>query len=166
MDPLLVYLPGSVPHRLGGRMAKFRLHSRLCSYGRPNGVRRLDIDTDYNAFPVWTWFMLPAVRGRPPREVCGCASPAYLGISSELAADLQAWADWRDQHQHAAWRGPGSKAKPSTDEDWNRWRADGRLLADRLARETGAEVVYMWPSEGRDPQCPNCGGSWPPWVRG
>jgi hypothetical protein len=136
---------------------EFRRHSRSCPYGRPAEVRRLDIRTDYDAFPVWAWATLPGFRGGPPREVNGCAGPGFLGISSELAADLQAWACWRDEHQGAAWHGPDAGGEPTTDEDWQRWRTDGRALADRLARETGAAVVYLWPSEGRDPDCPHCG---------
>ncbi|MEW2380264.1 hypothetical protein AB0883_29740 [Micromonospora sp. NPDC047812] len=138
-------------------MKAFRLHSRHCPHGQPDGVRRLDIDTDYGAFPVWTRVTLPPVHGRPPREVCASVGPEHLQISAELAADLQAWASWQDQHQHAAWRGPSDKPEPSTDEDQARWRANGRILAERLARETGDEVVYQWPSDGRDPECTYCG---------
>jgi hypothetical protein len=138
-------------------MKEFRLHSRHCPYGGPDGVRRLDIDTDYGAFPVWTWITLPPVPGRPSGEVCASVGPAYLQISAELAAGLQAWATWQDEHQHAAWRGPNGTPNPSTDEDWRLWHAGGRVLAERLARETGDEVVYLWPLDGRDPECTWCG---------
>ncbi|MEH1016091.1 hypothetical protein V6U90_23640 [Micromonospora sp. CPCC 206060] len=138
-------------------MDEFRRHSRACPYGRPAGVRRLDLDVDYGAFPVWTWFTLPGQRGRPSREVCGSIGPAALGLSVGLAADLQTWADWQDRHHEAAWRGPDDGAEPATAEDWQRWRTAGQELALRLAAETGAAVVCLWPSEGRDPQCPYCG---------
>ncbi|WP_139307411.1 hypothetical protein [Micromonospora pattaloongensis] len=140
-------------------MEEFRLHSRHCPYGQPDGVRRLDIDTDYGAFPVWTWVTLSPVNGGPPREACASVGPEYLQISAELAAELRAWASWQDQHQHAAWRGTSGKPEPSTDEDQARWRANGWMLAERLGRETGDEVVYQWPSDGRDPDCAYCGNS-------
>ncbi|MBO4210142.1 hypothetical protein [Micromonospora echinofusca] len=117
----------------------------------------MDLDVDYGAFPVWTRFMLPARPGRPAREVDGCAGPEALGLSAGLAADLQAWADWQDRHQPAAWRGPDGCAEPATGQDWQRWRTTGQELAHRLAAETGAAVVCLWPSEGRDPHCPHCG---------
>src|SRR3954451_22457071 len=137
-------------------MNEFRRHRGWCPYGRPAGTRRLDIDTDYGAFPVWTWITPPAGVGRPPRAVHGCATPECLGISAELAADLQAWADWQDRHQHPSWQDPNT-AEPATDDDWRRWQAHGQVLAQRLADETHAEVVYLWPSEGRDTNCPHCG---------
>jgi hypothetical protein len=80
-------------------MNEFRRHRGWCPHGRPAGTRRLDVATDYGAFPVWTWFTLAAVGDNPPRGVHGGATPGCLGISAELAADLQAWADWQDQHQ-------------------------------------------------------------------
>lgn len=136
-------------------MEDFRLHSRHCPLGQPTGARRLDVDTDYGAFPVWTWFTLPPVRDRrPAREVNGCASPAYLGISAELATDLQTWADW--QNRHLTGLRPPYQA-PAHESDVRRWDADGRELARRLARETGDEVVYRWPLDGRDQECRHCG---------
>ncbi|MGC4786323.1 hypothetical protein ACLQ22_00545 [Micromonospora sp. DT178] len=137
-------------------MKEFRLHSRHCPDGRPDGARRLDVDTDYGAFPVWAWITLPVGHAERPREVCASVGPAYLRISAALAADLQTWAAWQDRHQHSAWRGTCDTPPPTTTEDWVRWRANGRVLAERLAEETGDEVVYLWPSGGRDPECPHC----------
>jgi hypothetical protein len=130
-------------------MSDFRLHSPHCPDGRPpDGIRRLDVATDYYAFPVWTRF---TVRGR---EVYGCVLPKALGISAELAADLQAWADWHDAHRSER---SDRSAGPAA-----RWHADGRTLAQRLAAETGDAVVYRWPAEGYDPGCPSCADRRPP----
>jgi len=119
-------------------------------------MRRLDLAPDNGAFPVWSWFTLPARPGRPTREVHGCVGPGFLGISAELAAALQAWSDWHDRHYQAAWRDAANPAGPATDDEWRIWRARGRILAQRLAEETGDEVVYRW-SEERDILCPHCG---------
>jgi hypothetical protein len=62
-------------------------------------------------------------------------------LSADLATALQSWADWHDQHQHAADLDE-REIPPSSDEDWQRWREAGVTLAERLADETGAEVVY------------------------
>ncbi len=133
-------------------MNDFRRHRAWCPRGRPAGQRRLDVATDNGAFPVWTWFNLPY----PPfREVHGCAGPGHLGISADLAAELQSWSTWHDAHVEAAWR--SEPPPPSTEGDWRDWKARGRLLAQRLAEETGDQVVYLWPSEGRDATCPDCG---------
>jgi hypothetical protein len=132
----------------------FRLHSALCPRGRPARIRRLDVRTDYGAFPVWTWFTLPARGVQPAREVHGAAGPAALGLSGGLASALRTWATWHDDHQPAADR---TDRPVTTDEELQKWLADGRALARRLAEETGTAVVYLWPSEGRDPDCPHCG---------
>ena len=112
---------------------------------------------DYGAFPVWGWFALPARDGRPARNVHGQRGARNLRITDELASGLQEWADWQSIHQ----RGPDMwsmrNAPPATDDDWRAWRERGRLLADRLGAETGAAVVYLWPSPGRDLRCPHCG---------
>ena len=135
----------------------FLLHAPACSRGRPSGSRRLDVQPDYGAFPVWGWFTLPARAGRPAREVHGQLGARHLGLTGDLAAALQDWADWQSAHQ----RGPDLRsmqnAPPATEEDWRAWRERGRRLADRLAAETGAAVVCLWPSQGRDPGCPECG---------
>jgi hypothetical protein len=114
-----------------------RLHSPFCPRGWPSGRRRLDIRTDYDAFPVWGWFTLPARPGHPAREVHGNIGPRALGLSDDSAAGLRAWA--------LADRSPA----------WDEW---GRSLASRLEAETGALVVYRWPVDGRDPTCPDCPG--------
>jgi hypothetical protein len=120
----------------------FRRHRAWCPYGRPPGRRRLDLDTDHGAFPVWEWVTLPAAGGHSQRQVHGNAGPEYLGLSTGLAAALQSWANWQDQHQSTAWRGTQNPPPPTTEEDWRRWRDEGETLARRLADETGAEVVY------------------------
>jgi hypothetical protein len=136
----------------------FRRHRATCPHGRPAGTRRLDIAPDNGAFPVWTWGTLPATPGRPGREVHGCAGPGFLGISDDLAAELQAWSDWHDRHGQEAWRdAAGVAAEPAAESEWQSWRERGRILARRLAAETGDEVVYCWPAEGRDNLCPHCG---------
>jgi hypothetical protein len=141
-------------------VSDFRRHRPWCPHGRPAGTRRLDLATDYDAFPVWTWFTLPAIPGRrPAREVHGCASPQFLGISADLAGELQAWADWHDRRQQSADRSPAFPAEPATVDERRQWRAHGVVLARRLAEETGAEVVYHETFDGWDPDCPHCGPS-------
>ncbi|MCU7723875.1 hypothetical protein ODJ79_09130 [Actinoplanes sp. KI2] len=79
--------------------------------------------------------------GQSVREGSVSVGPGYLGLSAELAAALQFWADWHDQHQHAADLDE-REIPPSTADDWRRWGEAGATLAERLADETGAEVVY------------------------
>lgn len=128
------------------------MHALACPRGRLTG-RRLDVRGDYGAFPVWGWFTRPARGGRPAAEVHGCISPGALGLTPELADGLQSWADWQDAH-HQPGGDPPDKATPA---EWAQWRERGRLLAAQLAEETGATVVYLWPSQGCDPHCPECG---------
>ncbi|GAA4947358.1 hypothetical protein [Actinoplanes utahensis] len=134
------------------------LHASGCRHGRPEDRRRLDVMPDYGAFPVWGWFTLPARGDQPAREVHGNLPARALGLSTDLGAALQDWADWHDRHQ----RGPDfaslhdDRPDPTRDER-RRWFEQGRSLADRLAAETGMPVVYLWPSQGRDPSCPVCG---------
>ncbi|GLW35262.1 hypothetical protein Areg01_81980 [Actinoplanes regularis] len=90
---------------------------------------------------MWEWTRLPSRRSQPAREVNVSVGPRYLGLSVDLATALQSWADWHDQHQHAADRDE-REIPPSSDDDWRRWRQAGATLAERLADETGAEVVY------------------------
>jgi hypothetical protein len=135
-----------------GVTREFRRHHYTCPHGRPEGVHRLDVFFDYSAFPVWGQALVPARDGRPARVVHGMARPAPLGISAELAAGLQAWADWQDAH------GEYGGGMPATGEEWAAHTEEGRALAGRLARETGAEVVYRFGSSGeRDRDCPHCG---------
>ena len=112
---------------------------------------------DYGAFPVWGWFTLPGRGERPAREVHGQLRPRGLGLTDDLAAALQDWAGWQSTHQ----RGPDywslHNAPAATEDDWRAWKERGRQLADQLAEQTGAAVVYLWPSQGRDPGCPECG---------
>lgn len=133
------------------------LHASGCPHGRPPDGRRLDVVPDYGAFPVWTWFMLPARGDQPAREVHGMATPKSLGLSADLADALQGWADWHDRNQ----RGPDyaslhSDRPDPTPAERAEWFARGKALAERLAGETGRDVVYLWPSQGYDLSCPVC----------
>jgi hypothetical protein len=119
-------------------MEEFRRHARWCPAGHPPGVYRLDVFTEYAAFPVW--------------ERAGMSNPARLGISADLSDNLRAWQDWWEQRTEY---GGGMAA---TDAEWTAWREHGRLLSERLAQETGAAVVYLRPdppAAGRAP-CPTC----------
>ncbi len=104
-------------------MHEFRRHRAWCPQGRPPGRRRLDLATDHGAFPVWEWRLLPSRPGRPAHEAHVSIGPRHLGLSADLAAALQSWAS----------------ADP---DDRQHWREIGAALADRLAGETGAEVVH------------------------
>jgi hypothetical protein len=120
-----------------------RLHSPFCPRGWPPGRRRLDVWTERGSFPVWGWFTLPAPSSdHSAREVHGNLGPATLGLSAGLAGGLRDWA-----HHYDAGLDPGERPA---------WRDRGRELADRLAAETGALVVYRWPADGHDPSCPDC----------
>jgi hypothetical protein len=131
-------------------VTNFRDHRAWCPHGNPPTGQRLDLEPDHGAFPVWFWGPL---RHRPEQDAHQSGLPLSLRISTGLAEELQAWADWQDRHQQGAWRSPEHPAPPSTREDWARWRAEGRALADRLAAETGAAVVYG----GGGASCPGCG---------
>lgn len=119
----------------------FRQHAKWCPQGPPPpGVRRLDLFPDYCAFPVW---------GR------GMTTPDALGISSELADELQTWQDlWEEQASSRAPEPEVPRIGVGTP-----WDEQGRVLAIRLESETGAAVVYQWPvgPDGGDPSCPRCG---------
>src|SRR4029453_9969077 len=65
------------------RMEEFRRHARWCPAGHPPGGYRLDVFTEYAAFPVW--------------ERAGMSNPARLGISADLSDNLRAWQDWWEQ---------------------------------------------------------------------
>lgn len=134
-------------------MEDFRRHRAWCPLGQPVGRRRLDLDTDTGAFPVWEWVVLPASSRRPARHVHGNVGPGYLRLSADLAAALQSWADWQHQHQWSPESGDGGQPPPATDDDWRRWRQHGMDLAQRLAEETDAEVVYP---VGPRADCPGC----------
>src|SRR3954468_899045 len=54
--------------------------------------------------PVPEWERMPAGLGRPVNEVHGNAGPRYLGLSADLVAAPQSWADWHGQHRRTAWR--------------------------------------------------------------
>ena len=120
----------------------FRRHAMWCPAGRPDGVRRLDVFCDYSAFPVWG---------------PGMVSPERLGISGGLAEALAGWAgEWERRF------GFGSGWDADDPAGWalyRTWFASGRELTARLAVETGAAVVYAWPSgpDGGNPGCPRCG---------
>jgi hypothetical protein len=76
----------------------------------------------------------------------------HLGLSPHLAAHLQAW-----QHVWEGWQDqpPGRISEGEV----RTWCAEGQTLAERVAAETGAEVVYRWPIglDGGDPHCEHCG---------
>ncbi|GAA0493488.1 hypothetical protein Ade02nite_21550 [Paractinoplanes deccanensis] len=112
---------------------------------------------DYGAFPVWGWITLPARGERPARTVHGGVSPRSLGITEELAAALQEWSLWQERHQAGPDLWSIENAPPTTPEEWAAWNTRGRRLSERLAEETGDLVVYLWPRDGRDPDCPHCG---------
>lgn len=122
----------------------FRRHARWCPAGRPAGVRRLDVFCDYSAFPVWGIGML---------------SPEGLAISAGLAEELAGWAgEWERRFGiGSGWDADDPAGWPA----YRAWFAVGRWLAARLAVETGAVVVYQWPSgpDGGDPTCPRCGAT-------
>ncbi|MFV2112134.1 hypothetical protein ACFHW0_07295 [Micromonospora sp. LOL_025] len=111
----------------------------------------MDVAFDYGAFPVWAWITIPAHGGRPSREVVGSVSPEWLSISAKLATELRAWSDWMDLHSEYG----GGRA--ATDEQYRAWAAQGRKLAQQLAEETGAEVVYQGDRGEIDLDCPHCG---------
>ena len=100
-----------------------------CPAGRPAGVRRLDVFCDYSAFPVWG-----------PEMV----APERLGISAGLTEALAGWAgEWERRF------GVGTGWDAEDPAGWavyRTWFASGQRLAARLAVETGAAVVYQWPS--------------------
>lgn len=133
-------------------MEQFRRHPYSCPRGHPEGVRRLDVFFDYGAFPVWGKGVRPATDGRPATVMYGMLTPKLLGISARLTQDLRAWAQWADRHSEV---GGGRSA----DGEAHLAHVErGRELADRLAEETGAEVVYDKVSErGNPPDCPHCG---------
>lgn len=133
-------------------MEEFRRHPYWCPRGHPEGVRRLDVFFDYGAFPVWGKATLAEAGGRSARAVYGMAKPELLGISPQLAEDLQAWADWKDRH--SAYGGGLSAGS----ESGTAHLAQGQELADRLAEETGAVVIYGEVLCGDNPpDCPHCG---------
>jgi transposase-like zinc ribbon protein len=132
-------------------MEEFRRHHYSCPLGRPAGVHRLDVFHDYGAFPVWGRFTAPPSRGRPERELHGALSPGHLGVSEGLAAGLRAWAEWRDAHSEWGGRRPATTAEREAHQE------RGRVLAERLRRETGAEVLFEWRWPDGDPDCPHCG---------
>lgn len=133
-------------------MEQFRNHPYWCPRGHPEGVRRLDVFSDYGAFPVWGKGTLPASKDRPARELYGALTPELLDISARLSRDLRAWAEWRDLHNEL---GP---AGPVGDEAWRAHHEWGRELANRLAAETGAVVVYgAILRRDAPPDCPHCG---------
>ncbi|GAB3941696.1 hypothetical protein GCM10027614_27500 [Micromonospora vulcania] len=119
-------------------MEEFRRHARWCPVGLAPSGHRLDVVPDYAAFPVW--------------EPAGMSSPQRLGISAELAHDLRAWREWWERHSEY---GGGEHA---SDPERESWGEVGLVLAERLARETGADVVCWWPSgpAGSDPSCQSC----------
>lgn len=125
------------------------LHSPFCPRGWPPDRRRLDVWTEAGAFPVWGWFTLPARPGHPAQEVHGNLGPAALGLSTALAAGLQEWAAWHDEQI-------STSERTATPAERDQWRDRGRELADRVAGETGALVVYRWPTGGHDVSCPDC----------
>lgn len=133
-------------------MDEFRDHPYWCPLGHPEGVRRFDVFTDYGAFPVWGKAAVPAADGRSVRSAYGMAGPECLGIAPQLAEDLQTWANWQDQHsEYGGGQPTGSEARTSQ-------QAQGQELADRLARETGAVVVFgKSRCGGGPPDCPHCG---------
>jgi hypothetical protein len=91
------------------------------------------------------------------QEAHASVGPRYLGLSTDLSTALRSWADWHNRHQHAA--DLDEREIPSTnDDDWQHWRDDGATLAERLADETGAEVVYCH-ADGHvvETDCPHCG---------
>ncbi|GID59860.1 hypothetical protein Aco03nite_082640 [Actinoplanes couchii] len=133
------------------------LHASGCPHARPTDVTRLDVLPGYGAFPVWGWFTLPARPGVPAREVHGNTGPRSLGLSDALAAELQEWSIWQDRRQAGPALPQVAEVVEATGAEWAQWRAAGKELAGRLARETGAAVVYLWPSEGRDSSCAVCG---------
>lgn len=154
VEELLVIVCQRYVYTVAGMVVgEFRRHALWCPQGRPAGMSRLDLFPDYSAFPVWTWATVPGNRGRPARSALCMIRAPLLGISDQLAADLQRWADWRDSHSE--WGG----RQPATDEQRQEWSADGLTLAERLAAETGADVVYHWPvgPDGGDPACTDCG---------
>lgn len=80
------------------------------------------------------------------QEAHTSVGPRHLGLSDDLAMALQSWADWHDEHQHATDAG-----------DWRRWTEAGATLAERLAGETGAEVVYSRADgHAMATDCPQC----------
>ncbi|MGI5214216.1 hypothetical protein [Plantactinospora sp. CA-290183] len=116
---------------------EFRRHARWCPKGRPPGGRRLDLFPDYSAFPVW--------------ERDGMSRPKRLGIPAELAEALTAWRQWWERHAEYGGGEPADAAQRAA------WYERGAVLADRLARQTGAEVVYLWSAGDRDQECGTCG---------
>lgn len=120
-------------------MDEFRRHARWCSKGLPPSGYRLDVFPEFSAFPVW--------------EAGGMSSPQRLGISAQLAGDLWVWRVWWEQHSEY---GGGEH---SDAEQRGSWYERGAILVDRLAQETGADIVYCWPDgpDGRDPSCRICG---------
>lgn len=117
----------------------FRRHARFCPHGRPVGVRRLDVQFDYGAFPVWAW--------HEERQVDAMVGPEHLGVSAELTDALRAWSTWQDAHSQ--WGG----GRSATAAQWAEHTLLGRRLAERLEAETGAAVVYGRPT---DPDCATC----------
>lgn len=131
---------------------EFRRHPYWCPRGHPEGVRRLDVFFDYGAFPVWGKGTRPATGGQPARVVYGMAKPELLGISPELMEGLQAWADWTDRH------GAYGGGQSASSEARRAHLAQGQELANRLAEETGAVIIYGKSRRGDGPpDCPHCG---------
>lgn len=119
----------------------FELHAAFCVYGVPGGGRkRVEMFFDDTAFPVWVFN-------------AGMCSPAQLGLSADLAADLLSLAALVDRP--AAFR----RQSPVVDRVDARFRA----LRDRLESETGlaAALIYNWGNGDSSCPTPRCEGTAP-----
>lgn len=97
--------------------------------GHDGGMRRFRLSPEFGAGPIWDddWDGQQAI----------CPSPRSLGLSNQLASDLDAWQS--DYDATLADYPPDSRF-PSEAER-RRWEQRGRELLERLRRELGATAA-------------------------
>lgn len=101
-------------------------------------VRTVLINADWKAWPTWVVKETGAVDN---------PAPADLGLSADLSDALVAWADEYDAIFDEDY--PPNTAFPS-EEDERAWQARGRELAERVARELGADTEVRYRSGSED----------------
>ena len=126
--------PGSMGRLRGGKS-----RSSLASFdddepADPSQSRSVKVMADYHTHPLWAM----------DEHLYGDFSPEQLGLSPELSADLNAWADAftsslnEDDPAKSLW----------SDEQHRAHRAQALPLALRLARERPDLNVYVTDSDG------------------
>lgn len=101
-------------------------------------ARRLKLMADYGCHPLWDY--------DEGGELCGNPAPVALPLSTELVAEINAWADWfnswvdmRDPHD-------SRRVLPEEAEAFNR---AGRRLWAALRRELGEGWCVVYFEDGK-----------------